>query len=298
MSTKGSIATAILFGAFIAFAVGVPSYQMIYQSPGTASTTNTQPSFSYMGACDDTTQYNSHCASLTADFWHCMNGDKNILTYNYNKLFWGFDPSTSQEASSNRLDETLCARMMTCQAFGLMAIILAFFSVAGALLHSKWSRSSVITGGVSGIFASFFGSIALAIFFSSRPEMFNNLNGVLQAHDSDLSGFLTDGTFKLGYSTGLQIAGIIASFIGGCVAVAVDFSPEADAEGLPMAMPSNMAAKQKGSINISGTATPNTDNTGHSSAVELGAGHPTAAAAAAPGGNNPGGPSEQVVQWH
>lgn len=296
MSTKGTIATAILFGGFLGFIIGVPSYQMIYLNPGTAATSNVQPSYSYMGACDDTTQYNSHCASLTADFWHCMNGDKNILTYSYNKLFWGFDPSTSQEASSNLLDETTCARMMTCEAFGLMAIILAFMGVCGALLSMEWKRGSAVTGGLLGILASFFGSIALAIFFSSKPEFFNNLNGVLQAHQSDLSDFLQNGFFKLGYSTGLQIAGIIASFVGGCAALAVDFNPEVEKEGLPVTMP--MQANPKGSVNISGTVTPNTeDSAGHRvPAVELGTAANVKDSAAAA---NLAAPSEQqVVHFH
>lgn len=224
MSAKGYITNGILLCGFIGFIVGVPSYDMIYLNPTTASTTNTQPTFSYTGACDDSTQYNAHCASLTSDFWHCMNGDKNILTYNYNKLFWGFDPSTSQEASSNLLDETTCARMMTCQAFGLMAIILSGLAVVSGLLHKSGGR---IGAGIMGMIASFFGVIALAIFFSSKPEIFNNFNGVLQAHNSDLSDFVQNGFFKLGYSTGLQIAGIAGAFVGGTMALAVgDFADQ------------------------------------------------------------------------
>jgi len=217
MSAKGYITTGILLCGFIGFIVGVPSYDMIYLSPGTGASTSTQPTFSYTGACDDSTQYQSHCASLTSDFWHCMNGDKNVLTYNYNKLFWGLDPSTSQDPSSNFLDETLCARLMTCEAFGLMAIILSGIAVLGALFH----KTGRIGGGISGISAGLFGVIALAIFFSSKPEFFNNFQGVEQAHNSDISDFLADGTFKLGYSTGLLIAGMTAAFVGGCMALAV-----------------------------------------------------------------------------
>jgi len=221
MNAKGYITTGILLCGFIGFIVGVPSYEMIYQNPalvvGTPSTTTAQPSYSYTGACDDSTQYNAHCASLTSDFWHCMNGDKIGLTYTYSSLFWAYDPSKSQDASSNFLDETTCSRMMTCQAFGLMAIILSGLAVIGAVFH----KSGRIAAGICGIIGSFFGAIALAIFFSSKPEFFNNLGGIQGAHNSDLSDFLTNGFFKLGYSTGLQIAGMAGAFIGGITAVSV-----------------------------------------------------------------------------
>lgn len=217
MNTKGYITTGILLCGFIGFIVGVPSYDMIYLNPSTSSTSNTQPTYSYTGACDDSTQYNSHCASLTSDFWHCMNGDKNLLTYQYNKLFWGFDPANNQDPSTNFLDETTCSRMMTCQAFGLMAIILSGLALIGAVFH----KNLRIAAGICGIVASFFGVIALAIFFSSKPEFFNNFNGTPAAHNSDLSGFLKDGFFKLGYSTGLQIAGMAGAFFGGFMALAV-----------------------------------------------------------------------------
>lgn len=205
---------------------------MIYFNAGTttipATGGVTQPTYSYTGACDDSTQYNSHCVSLTADFWHCMNGDKNGQTYTYSKLFWGFDPASNQDASSNFLDETTCSRMMTCQAFGLMAIILSGLSVIGAVFH----KNGRIAAGICGIVASFFGVIALAIFFSSKPEFFNNLNGTPGAHNSDLSDFLFNGFFKMGYSTGLQIAGMAGSFIGGTMAVAVgEFADQAALAG-------------------------------------------------------------------
>jgi len=59
------------------------------------------------------------------------------------------------------------------------------------------------------------------VFFSAKPESMNSLNG----NNKDIADWIAEGNLGLGYSTGLQVVGIVASIIGGVLAFTGDFGP-------------------------------------------------------------------------
>lgn len=221
MSAKGFVVTGIIFAGFIGFIVGVPSYQMVYYTAA-----GSQPAvWSYFGACDSINQYAQNCHGLTLDFIHCQLGETpGQSAYHYDPMFTGaLSPWIDRNPAGNLLDEPSCRSMIAAEAFGIMAIIFSFFGVIGALIHEKGR----IGGGAASVLASVCGIIALIVFFANKPENLNNIQGTAIAapQNKAVSDYVSNGTLSLGYSTGLQLVGIIASFFGGFLAFTGDFGP-------------------------------------------------------------------------
>lgn len=207
------IVHGILLCGAVGFGVGVPTYQMLIDDRESSP----QATLGLFGACADTSS-DANCANLASDFYHCQKGDSG---FSYSGLFLYTDPYVL-DTNSDHLDHSSCARQMASEVFGILALVFAVFGFFGALYQERTYRH---TGAGTAFLASMFGIVSMALFFSISPEALNNTATQPNVNNRDWANWVNEGTFKLGYSFGLQVAGIACTFFGSIFAAVVGKVP-------------------------------------------------------------------------